>query len=364
MRCDGQRPRGLATVVVAVLALVPAGAPPTAAAQSLLQRTPNISGGWVGDAGQLHFHVVHRFQHSGAPERQVQNRPTFLLAAPLPFRSLAGVHYATRSEHSAGVPNEWELFVRAQPLARERGAPFDVGVQAGRNAAARSWDAELTAARAVGGFTGVLALRLLSHAAHEGGTAGGVALGGIARLTPHIALAADAGQAWTRSGAANVAWSAGLHARLPATPHTISLHATNVSAATVHSTALPGDRVRWGFEFTVPVTLRRWFGGGVPAAAATAGDAARPASMAGDTLVRVDILNLQYQPQVVHVAAGTTVEWRNRDPLDHTVTAVDGTWDSGAIAPGTSWRRRFDAPGRYPIVCTPHPFMRAEVVVR
>jgi plastocyanin len=358
------RARRLLAAAAVVLAVAPAGTPAAAAAQSLLERTPNISGGWVADAGQLHFHLVHRFQNSGAPERQVQTRPTFLLAAPLPLRSMFGVHYATRSEHAAGVPNEWELFVRMRPLAQASGAVADVGVQAGRNAAARSWDAELSAGRSVGRVTGVLALRLLSHAALDGDAAGGVALGGIARLSQHIAVAADAGRTWTGAGAADIAWSAGVHARLPATPHTISLHATNVSAATVHSTALPGERVRWGFEFTVPVTLRRWFGGSSPPAHAGADASAAHASAAGDSVVRVDIHNLQYRPQVLHIAAGTTVEWRNRDPLDHTVTAVDGSWDSGDIAPGTSWRRRFDTPGRYPIVCTPHPFMRAEVVVR
>jgi plastocyanin len=58
------------------------------------------------------------------------------------------------------------------------------------------------------------------------------------------------------------------------------------------------------------------------------------------------------------------VEWKNDDPLAHTVTADDGSWDSGLIQPGATWRRTFDRPGTYPFHCTPHPFMKGVVVVR
>ncbi len=47
----------------------------------------------------------------------------------------------------------------------------------------------------------------------------------------------------------------------------------------------------------------------------------------------------------------------------HTVTADDGSWDSGDVQPGATWRRTFDRPGTYPYHCTPHPFMQAVVVV-
>jgi plastocyanin len=64
------------------------------------------------------------------------------------------------------------------------------------------------------------------------------------------------------------------------------------------------------------------------------------------------------------VTAGTTVEWTNRDQVEHTITASDGSWDSGLIAPGGTWRHTFDTPGTYAVHCTPHPFMKGEIVVR
>lgn len=38
-------------------------------AQSLLDRPPNLSGGWVVSTGTLQFNFVHRFQRTDAPER-------------------------------------------------------------------------------------------------------------------------------------------------------------------------------------------------------------------------------------------------------------------------------------------------------
>jgi plastocyanin len=48
----------------------------------------------------------------------------------------------------------------------------------------------------------------------------------------------------------------------------------------------------------------------------------------------------------------------------HTVTAEDGSFDSGPIESGQRWARVFSTPGRFPFHCTPHPFMRGEIVVR
>jgi plastocyanin len=58
------------------------------------------------------------------------------------------------------------------------------------------------------------------------------------------------------------------------------------------------------------------------------------------------------------------VAWRNNDQLVHTVTANDGSFDSGSIQPGTTWRHTFTRPGTYVFHCTPHPFMRGVIIVR
>jgi plastocyanin len=116
--------------------------------------------------------------------------------------------------------------------------------------------------------------------------------------------------------------------------------------------------VRGGFEFTIPFTLSRYFHH-APPAAPTASAADSPAPQAA-----VDVRQLAFAPNLVTIGAGGSVAWTNRDELPHTVTADDGTWDSGPIAPGVTWRRTFDLPGSYRYHCTPHPFMRGVIVVR
>ncbi|MBA3340583.1 MAG: hypothetical protein H0T48_01980 [Gemmatimonadaceae bacterium] len=97
----------------AVLLALPAGV----GAQSLLDRPPSLSGGWTGAPGTLHFNLLHRFSTSDGPENKVSNVPTFLLAAGLPKRILAGLNYSTNSSLAPRYPNEWEVFARWTPVA-------------------------------------------------------------------------------------------------------------------------------------------------------------------------------------------------------------------------------------------------------
>nr|MDP9177931.1 cupredoxin family copper-binding protein [Gemmatimonadota bacterium] len=74
--------------------------------------------------------------------------------------------------------------------------------------------------------------------------------------------------------------------------------------------------------------------------------------------------NLNYLQPRLQITVGTTVEWKNNDPLPHTVTAVDKSFNSGMINPGKTYTRTFTKPGTYNFFCTPHPFMTGVVVVR
>ena len=66
---------------------------------------------------------------------------------------------------------------------------------------------------------------------------------------------------------------------------------------------------------------------------------------------------------MLRVRAGTRVRWVNEDQVQHTVTADDGSFESGLIEPGASYERVFERPGEYAYHCTPHPFMKARVIV-
>jgi plastocyanin len=71
-----------------------------------------------------------------------------------------------------------------------------------------------------------------------------------------------------------------------------------------------------------------------------------------------------YSVNVLTVKVGTTVTWSNDDPGQiHTVTEVDGAFDSGFIETGDSWSYTFDEIGEFEYYCLPHPWMRAKVVV-
>lgn len=84
----------------------------------------------------------------------------------------------------------------------------------------------------------------------------------------------------------------------------------------------------------------------------------------GVEVVTVTMREMAFAPARVEITAGTTVVWRNAGEVAHTATARDGSWDSGLVQPGATWQRRFDAPGTYAYVCTPHPQMTGTIVVR
>lgn len=54
------------------------------------------------------------------------------------------------------------------------------------------------------------------------------------------------------------------------------------------------------------------------------------------------------------VAAGRTITVTNAGASPHTITAVDGTFDSGYVDPGESYELTLDQAGTVPIYCTLH----------
>lgn len=321
--------------------------PSTLSAQSLLDRTPNITGGWVGVPGTVYFNFLHRFNNSGAPERQVSNSPTFLLGYAPFTNALLGVNYATRSDIAPRFPNEWEVFARYSALRF-------VTLQAGYNQAAESFDGEAGLTHMIGPVRLLGAGRFFSDAFKSGESRFAVAGGATLRLSRWIAVGGDVARMIDASEAEELAWSAALQIAIPYTPHTLSLQAANTQTATLQGSSRGLEDVKYGFEFTVPVTLSRWFGArrGASAVNIEATDGTRAGMRA-----------LQFTPSRVRVRAGSAVIWKNDDQVAHTVTAEDGSWTSPLIDPGKSYRHVFETPGTYNIICTPHPFMKAVVEV-
>jgi len=61
-----------------------------------------------------------------------------------------------------------------------------------------------------------------------------------------------------------------------------------------------------------------------------------------------------FDPQVLRVAPGTTVEFHNDGRNPHTVTADDGSYDSGILQNGTVFNHTYIAPGIYAFNCKLH----------
>jgi plastocyanin len=399
---------------------------PGVRAQSLLDRPDNVSSDWVGNTGTLYFNFIHRFSSSPPPERKVSNFPTFLIAAGLGSRALLGVNYATNSALVPRYPNEYELFARYKLWDQDDGRPLDVGGAVDYNVSVRGVDGELSLARRAGPLRVIVVGRVLADTLQGGPTRLAFGGGGTWRLLRYVALAGDAAR-MTGSGA-SVVWSAGVHIALPNTPHTLSIHASNANTATLQGLSRGGGVRRYGFEFTIPLTLSRFFHPDAaapvaakvaPAPAAEPAVASRPdsahahvtsltdsARVAVDTVTRTEpvapardttamapttnapraslprseaprpvrrqaprtvnarINGLAYIPSRIDITAGTTVQWKNNDPLIHTVTATDGSFGSPQFGLDARYRHTFTTPGTYTYYCTLHPNMKATVVVK
>lgn len=79
-----------------------------------------------------------------------------------------------------------------------------------------------------------------------------------------------------------------------------------------------------------------------------------------------------YDPAVLQVAVGSTVQWINHDIIAHTVTSgvsdglagiPDGKFDSGYVNAGDSWTYTFNEAGTFDYYCIPHPWMRGRIEV-
>jgi len=77
----------------------------------------------------------------------------------------------------------------------------------------------------------------------------------------------------------------------------------------------------------------------------------------------VSIKNFAFSTGSLSVTKGTTVTWTNNDAVTHTVTADDGSFNSGNIAPGGKFSHIFSAAGTVAYHCNIHTSMKAKVVV-
>ena len=97
-------------------------------------------------------------------------------------------------------------------------------------------------------------------------------------------------------------------------------------------------------------------------------DTSSPSGQAADVTEpnTVIIKNLDFATKKLVVKKGQLVTWKNQDTAKHTITFDDASLaasNSQLIAPGASFTHTFDTAGSFSYHCTPHPFMKATIVV-
>ncbi len=92
--------------------------------------------------------------------------------------------------------------------------------------------------------------------------------------------------------------------------------------------------------------------------------AAEKTAATPSSAVNVLISGDAFKPASVSVKAGTVVVWQNKDSEAHTVTANDGSFDSGQMEQGAEFRRKFDKAGVYEYSCAIHPDMMGKIEVK
>jgi plastocyanin len=86
-------------------------------------------------------------------------------------------------------------------------------------------------------------------------------------------------------------------------------------------------------------------------------------SQPATNVVKVNIKDFTFDPAVVSIQVGTTVQWTNNDSMTHTVTSDAGLFDSGNLSTDDTFSFTFDEPGTFTYSCTIHPSMTGTVEV-
>jgi amicyanin len=81
--------------------------------------------------------------------------------------------------------------------------------------------------------------------------------------------------------------------------------------------------------------------------------------------MEISITNFSFSPDTITIPVGTKVTWTNKDSVGHTVTSDDtgGVLKSPLIEQNKTFEYTFDKAGTYAYHCTPHPFMKAKIIV-
>jgi plastocyanin len=81
---------------------------------------------------------------------------------------------------------------------------------------------------------------------------------------------------------------------------------------------------------------------------------ALPASAFAQDAPSVSVQDNLFVPKQAEIVAGDSLTWSHDGAVEHTITADDGSFDSGIINPGDTFAFTFDSSGMYPYYCQIH----------
>jgi plastocyanin len=130
--------------------------------------------------------------------------------------------------------------------------------------------------------------------------------------------------------------------KLAAEGRTETLYAMlHTDAGTVGTYEFPGADGPVAMDGQVIALAFKVTGGGSPGATTS-----QPAA--------VKLVNMTFTPAQLTVKVGTTVVWTSEDNASHTVSADDGSFDSGNMKKGDTFEFTFTKAGQYPYYCAYH----------
>jgi amicyanin len=115
---------------------------------------------------------------------------------------------------------------------------------------------------------------------------------------------------------------------------------------------------------TTTILLRALAAGMLLVATALIGLPSTAAHAAGQYQVRMS--GYTFTPRALTITAGSTVTWTNQDTAPHDVKTTSGpqSLHSPMLDKGGSWSHTFTSPGTYRYLCTVHPDMTGQLIVK
>jgi plastocyanin len=75
----------------------------------------------------------------------------------------------------------------------------------------------------------------------------------------------------------------------------------------------------------------------------------------------VNIKQMKFDPELLSVHKGDTVNWKNDDLTNHCITEVNKKWTSGSLTQGAQWQKVITKPFDY--YCAIHLVMKGKVEI-